>query len=306
MKKILLAVAGAVSLTLGCAVDATNPASDGDAENASGESAATLASNSTFYTFRQDPRECMFPMCGGYWVKRVNRPTTVCADGSSAAECYVAQIDFGQLTSDEASRAGVLRGTLALKQYGTRSYGNFTTTEAWEAQAKTNPKGTFYRVSDNGIRCFRAPCPSINADKLNYTTTTQLTGLDGTYGSKVAGLLGQEKVITIGTLHSVAGGGRALAVEEVYRRINHDPLACAQDSDCTYTAYNRPVASPADCYCAICAKTLTNVASAEANRVSWEASCANVRLMCPMIMCVMPPKPACVSNKCVAAAPLTP
>ena len=81
-----------VTLALGCAATSAEVEDDGDSEQAEG--AASLSSTSTYYEARRDFRKCMYPMCGGWWVHRVNRTSTTCADGSHASECYVAEIDW--------------------------------------------------------------------------------------------------------------------------------------------------------------------------------------------------------------------
>jgi hypothetical protein len=52
---------------------------------------AVTAQTSDFFTIREDLRKCASPMCGGYFVKRVNQPTTLCANGRNMSECYVAR-----------------------------------------------------------------------------------------------------------------------------------------------------------------------------------------------------------------------
>ncbi len=68
------------------------------------EHALKSADSSTFYLVRGDDQICLLtdggqsaPDCGGFWVERVNKKATTCFDGSKAAECYVADIDFGLL-----------------------------------------------------------------------------------------------------------------------------------------------------------------------------------------------------------------
>ncbi len=50
--------------------------------------------NFTDYTVRRDFRKCLYPLCGGYFVKEANRRTTRCVDGSSQSKCYVTGIDW--------------------------------------------------------------------------------------------------------------------------------------------------------------------------------------------------------------------
>src|SRR5260221_7539447 len=74
--------------------------------------------NYGYFGVRADMRKCMYPICGGYFVHRVNTSKTLCADGGYAAECYVANVDLSGtgLTSDEQSNVAiggaVLRGKI--------------------------------------------------------------------------------------------------------------------------------------------------------------------------------------------------
>ncbi len=43
---------------------------------------------------QRDTRRCMAPLCGGWWVRAVNLPKTMCADGTKANWCYVADLDY--------------------------------------------------------------------------------------------------------------------------------------------------------------------------------------------------------------------
>ncbi|MGZ9272459.1 MAG: DUF6748 domain-containing protein, partial [Candidatus Binatia bacterium] len=53
-----------------------------------------VSGNSTFYTVRPDLRRCASPMCGGYYVRPVNKQLVPCANGRLMAECYVGEIDW--------------------------------------------------------------------------------------------------------------------------------------------------------------------------------------------------------------------
>src|SRR5260370_7964329 len=71
-----------------------------------------MNATSTFYSLRRDLRRCVSPLCGGYFVKRVNMSSTRCANGRFMSECYVAGIDWHcQPESDIAPF--VWRGSIA-------------------------------------------------------------------------------------------------------------------------------------------------------------------------------------------------
>lgn len=185
---------GVSLLTLGaagCAADATNDGDDTDV--VASEEAVTGASNSGYFIVtRRDFRKCAAPLCGGFFVKRVNEAKTVCADGSKRDECYVQAITFGGVGLSEREeaefRAAFEDGKAIVKArtYKTTSMGAVLGTlkanEAWIGATGSTPDGTFYRIADNGIRCIQAPCPSTSAYELNGKNSYNLVSvrLDGT------------------------------------------------------------------------------------------------------------------------------
>src|SRR5882672_6958516 len=137
-----------------------------------------LSSTSTFYTVRADLRRCASPMCGGYFVRRVNMPTTRCWSGGYMAECYVAAIDWNGQAEVDAGMA-ILRGNMSAKRYGHLGiFGVFRVDESWQAVSNNQPTGTFYRVRDRGLRCITHPCPTHHEAKLNSTFSLDIAGVD--------------------------------------------------------------------------------------------------------------------------------
>ena len=133
----------------------------------------SLASTSSFYSFRRDLRRCASPRCGGFFVKLVNQSRTRCADGRSQKECYVAEIDWrGQAEPD--SDRGLLRGTIRRKG----QFGEFRATEIWQAASANQPADKFFRVRDRGLRCIAAPCPTHHEATLNSTASRNIAGVD--------------------------------------------------------------------------------------------------------------------------------
>jgi hypothetical protein len=145
----------------------------GEREPATIDAAGSPASTSTFFTVRRDLRRCASPMCGGYFVNRVNQPLTRCANGRAMAECYVASIDWAN-----TSKVPVNRALLRAKLLTRGAYGVLKVDEAWQAASDSTPGGEFYRVRDLGIRCIAAPCLSHNEAKLNTTLSTKIAGVD--------------------------------------------------------------------------------------------------------------------------------
>ena len=175
-------VVSLASLT-GCAADTSADANAGDGEESEevGESEDAITSGPSNYGYfvvtKRDFRRCISPLCGGWWVKRVNQPTTRCADGTFQEECYVATIQLsgiGLSTREEAEFRGAVETGKALikaktfkSKFNVHTIGTLKASEGWLGATGSAADGTFYRVADNGIRCIKAPCPSTSASALN-------------------------------------------------------------------------------------------------------------------------------------------
>jgi hypothetical protein len=223
----------------------------------------------------QDTRKCAFPRCGGVYVAKVNGAQTRCADGSVADKCYVAQIDLSKLGLPAEQEADVLAQALAgnvilrtkglttgrvdMPSEADSATSNRSTllkaVEGWSRLAPTTDSsfaGTVYRATDSGIRCITAPCPSLNAAKINGRKNANVTGID--LGA-VAPQPSQEELdaawgslATGGFLFATTDTGLALAANAVYTRVapreeQPEPQACggrgmgqcAQGESCIYT-----------------------------------------------------------------------
>lgn len=131
--------------------------------------ADAAGSTFTFYTVEQDQRRCAAPLCGGYWVSRVNRTLTRCVDGRWAKRCYVAGADLSgtgfpdaqqsELRSQLGAGTSLVRGTIAARSYeGFGTLGELAVTEVWQGGSDNAAEGLFVKISDSGIRCITAPC----------------------------------------------------------------------------------------------------------------------------------------------------
>lgn len=184
--------------------------------------------NSTFYSLRRDRRRCASPMCGGYFLKRVNLSSTRCADGRVKSECYVAAINWnGQLENDSDDL--LVRGTIVAKHYARfGNLGELSVTESWKAVGANQPVGTFYRVRDRGVRCITHPCPTHSEAKLNSSGSRNIAGVNlegAALGENVSvvnmAITGPDGVIVSGEDVRVTGpGGRSfeLKATQVYVR----------------------------------------------------------------------------------------
>jgi len=188
----------------------------------------SLAENSTFFIIRPDMRKCASPMCGGYFVKQVNQPTTRCANGRNMTECYVADIDWNGAPEVDAKQA-LVRGSLVTRGDRNGKYGTLKVTETWESTSSDKPLGDYYRVRDLGIRCIAAPCETHSEFKLNTALAEKIAGVglainDGNtdaLNQALKAMTGPEGVIVVGTNAIVtgpAGRKQTLKATQFYRR----------------------------------------------------------------------------------------
>lgn len=155
----------AVLLGSGCATELAEPAFD--------ETTGDLSSASnSWVTLRHDYRKCMAPLCGGYWVRDVNRKT---------AERYVSGLVlptaiFDDATSTKVTSAPteelVLRGKLGPKEakFNTQA---FIVAAAYRGMPGKAPVAgdSFFSAKPRSpkISCVAAPCSNEVATKLNFT-----------------------------------------------------------------------------------------------------------------------------------------
>jgi hypothetical protein len=186
MHKLSLAFVAVLPL-LACAPATEAPDQTGPTEFDESTS-EELASGSYFIVTRQDFRKCMYPICGGWFAKRVNHYFTKCASGSWASECHVADVNLSALglSEEEANKFenevfgqgyGLVRGSLS-KVDGADT---LTASEAWTGSVLTQPEGGFWRVKDSGLVCITTPCGSLTEELLNTNIGYTLHGLDLAY-----------------------------------------------------------------------------------------------------------------------------
>lgn len=135
-----------------------------------------------------DMRKCIYPVCGGYFVKAVNQRLTRCADGSLQKECHAVELNTQALGWTDEQRAAfntqfasghaLVRGVIEPKPGGFYTADVLTISEAWQGQGLRKPLGTFYGVKSTGIVCITAPCPSLAASKLNSAVPDTHPDLD--------------------------------------------------------------------------------------------------------------------------------
>jgi hypothetical protein len=182
-----------------------------------GTSAPTPAAG-TIFRVRPDLRMCPSPLCGGFWVRRANRATTTCVDGTARAWCYVTGIDHVR------SRGGsfLVRGQI-VRSSTAGLPGRLSATGEWAPATATPWGGAVYLVTDAGIRCVRAPCFSLRAAVVNTTLNSAVSGLDlAAVGAMPALVRKAEATLTAGglliagTIRRDADGGRSVRATQFF------------------------------------------------------------------------------------------
>ncbi len=122
-----------------------------------------------YYTARPDLRKCMSPMCGGYFVKAVNKRKTQCADGTRQRECYVSSIEAPNSPSGPGLKTPLfLLGKIVPQEIaGFGKFGVFKAKLAQIAASEKTAGGLFYATENNGIVCISDPCFSYDQEVLN-------------------------------------------------------------------------------------------------------------------------------------------
>ena len=170
----------------------SQPADELSDESADGEGGkADSAATFTFLNLIPDTRACSLNSpadCGnGFFVSRANRSTIQCGRGPAQTQCKVQTIDWTGTAMpasvakgyEDDLRAGtplLVKGTVEPDPADRGLVVNVT--EIWVASAPEWVDGVFTLVHDNGIRCVRAPCPSLTEKKLNSSLSAQITGID--------------------------------------------------------------------------------------------------------------------------------
>ncbi|MEO8699808.1 MAG: DUF6748 domain-containing protein [Kofleriaceae bacterium] len=213
----------------------------------------------TFFEISQDFRKCSAPMCGGFFLDRLNRTTTTCHDGSTSAQCYTPELDLTESGLSEAARttlvdaanrsaidAGVhalVRGRFG-KTNSTidhKALGRFIVTEIWVSQSDSVASGVFARVVDNGIRCITTPCPSTTEKGLNTSRSANISDIDfsesglddvalGELGNDLAQPYGY---IIAGDRYSLGHGNKGRTATAVYRKLVEAPATACFVGGCS-------------------------------------------------------------------------
>lgn len=149
------------------------------------QSISTGFDQQDFYTARPDFRKCVSPLCGGYFVKRVNQHKTLCADGTLQKECYVAELQNSPALGSENGaifndrNAILLQGKILPKEFDLfGNLGVFQVNDAYKAVTAVAGKGRYVGLENNGISCISSPCFSYDEYVLNRDRVRVLSTLD--------------------------------------------------------------------------------------------------------------------------------
>ncbi len=206
-----------------------------------------------FIVTRIDTRRCLFPICGGVFVKHVNKALTVCGDGVPRKECHAAVTDVSALglpeeqeqqflAAFEQSKA-LVRGKLADVNDPSlpAPVSTLFTSEGWKGAAQSIPTGRFSRLSDSGIVCITFPCPSFLEQVLNTRRRRELAEVDlAASGAKPelvdAGYqeLFDTGILAAGTHFPVTGPAGTMPgfrASEFYLRVRPDANTCSLSAD---------------------------------------------------------------------------
>lgn len=191
----VLALTGLALAQAGCGGGGSGrDAGPGDAATQDGDVVGDLGvpPPAATYLARHDGRRCPAPNCGGYFLQAVNQADTLCADGTRASECYVADLDWassGLSAADQQRATGGTGGFLFDGVQEQRSYGGggvfgvLRVSAAWVSEwgtPLTVPAldASFHGLSDNGMLCVLEPCFNLPAVTLNTEDSELVSALD--------------------------------------------------------------------------------------------------------------------------------
>jgi hypothetical protein len=239
--RFFFAIALTAPLAVACTSDTVDDEFAADETADVDDSKADLGGTYTYFIMERDMRRCAAPMCGGWWLDKVNASMTRCHDGRNAERCYVAEADFarlglGEAAVDRAMGAGaalrqrlLVRGTFGRVSTPAGVFGTFNPTEAWVGQGPNDPDGPFAKVEETGVRCITTPCPFFREKKLNGSATENLAEIgwdasgadEETIGKAIEQLFINDVIISGDryTVRGPGGKGKARTATQFYTRV---------------------------------------------------------------------------------------
>jgi hypothetical protein len=221
---------------LGLAACATEPVDElanetaGDGEVGKGDSAAAF----DFFTADPDARACSFDArCGGFFVSRPNRDTTICGRGIQGERCYVDGLDWSSIALPASVAQGyeqmlrngeplILKGSIT--PHPADAGAMFSVTEVWLPRIPGGvAEGVAVLVKDNGVRCITAPCPSLTEYRVNSNRFAEITDIDLATTDELAldigmSALHDDGVLVFGDRYYPTKGAKGRAANQFYTR----------------------------------------------------------------------------------------
>jgi hypothetical protein len=195
---------------------------------AASPAARTPPTGTAMFLVQHDTRLCPSPLCGGYWVALANGVRTRCADGRRQTRCYVARaFDRSGRQLSDLSEGALVRGAIERgRPFGIRTLDRVRVWAMYAASHTAPAEGGWYRVTDNGIRCVRAPCFSYDATAVNGTMRVTASSVDlessGAPPKAIArarvALATKDGLYARGRFASTPDGGRAFRALRLYLR----------------------------------------------------------------------------------------
>lgn len=203
-----------------------------------------LPSASYFLVTGIDPRLCPSPVCGGVFVKLVNRKLTPCADGTLAEQCYAPILDWSalgleqeeewQLESDFRNRRVLARGELSLVHTPYGALPSLVVSDAWRGVTGNEARGRFLGLVPIGIVCITHPCPELLSIHLNRHYRQLIHGVDLTHSGAseaqiaegLRSLFEGPGLLVAGKLREIrgpAGIGHEVVAREFYTKVASGP-----------------------------------------------------------------------------------
>jgi hypothetical protein len=230
----------------------------------------------TYYEVWTDLRKCAAPVCGGFFLARLNRSYTTCADHTSQSACYVPSLDWSEAGLSDGLQAklvaaantdatsdgvhAIVRGRFAPQSYPQGNLGRFVVTEAWVEEGDAVSDGVFVRAKRNNIRCISAPCPTITEKALNTSRSANIADIDWSY----AGL--QEREIESFQDRLATDSGVIIAGD---RYTVHEHGRTAKGRTAT-AAYSRLVDETPPCYVGGCSNEVCSDQEGVITTCQWE------------------------------------
>jgi len=203
-----------------------------------------------FYTVKPDLRKCISPICGGWFVKQVNRKLTRCLDGTRQPWCYVATERFviPKLSSEQKYQLHqamheskvLVQGSLLKND----QYGELVVNNAWISATEQAPHGVFVNLINNGITCIAAPCLSFDGEILNRSKVKSLAGydLDEVAATDEQRMLAEEAIFSddglpiAGHFFEItgpAGSAQGIVAEQFYLKVEGEKLSYCRATGCS-------------------------------------------------------------------------